>query len=78
MQIQNGKDPTYVKISSKLSKLIRETFLKPIYARWIADWYNHVIKEKEMIVRGFDSAGILEVVDNVDNIYVKIENSLRK
>ena len=52
--------------------------MKPIHARWIADWYNHVIKEKEMIVRGFDSAGILKVVDNVDNIYVKIENSLRK
>ena len=37
-QLQNGKDPTDVKISSKLSNL------KPIYARWIVDWYNHVIK----------------------------------
>ena len=44
-QLQNGKDPTDVKISSKLSDL------KPIHARWIVDWYNHVIKEKEMIVR---------------------------
>ena len=42
--IRYGKDPTDVKISSKLSDL------KPIHGRWIVDWYNHVIKEKEMIV----------------------------
>ena len=49
-QLQNGKDPTDVKISSKLSDL------KAIHERWIVDWYNHVIKEKEMIVREFNSA----------------------
>ena len=37
-EFQNGKDPTDVKISSKLSDL------KPIHTRWIVDWYNHVIK----------------------------------
>ena len=40
----NAKDPSDVKISSNLSDL------KPIPARWIVDWYNHVIKEKKMIV----------------------------
>ena len=40
-QLQNGKDPTDVKISSKLSDL------KAIHARWIVDWYNHVIKGKK-------------------------------
>ena len=45
-QLQNGKGPTDVKISSKSSHL------KPIHAKWIVHWYNHVIKEKEMIVRG--------------------------
>ena len=49
-QLQNGKDPKDVKISSKLSDL------KAIHERWIVDWYNHVIKEKEMTVRGFNSA----------------------
>ena len=39
-QLENAKDPTDIKISSKLSDL------KPIQARWIVDWYNHVIKEK--------------------------------
>ena len=37
-QLQNGKDPTNVKISSKLSDL------KPIHARWIVDWYNQPIR----------------------------------
>ena len=55
-QLQNGKDPTDVKTSSKLQDL------KPIHARWILDWHNHVIKKKEMIIRGFNSAGIWEAV----------------
>ena len=45
-KLQNGKDPTDVKISSKISDL------KPIHAQWIVEWYNHKIKEKEIIVRG--------------------------
>ena len=61
-----------IKISSKLLDL------KPIHARWVVDWHNHVIKEKEMIVRGFNSAGILEVVQNAADIYENIENPLRE
>ena len=57
-QLKNGKDHADVKIWSKLLEL------KSIYATWIFEWYNHVIKEKEMIVRGFSSAGILGDVQN--------------
>ena len=64
MQLQNGKDPTDVKISSKSD-------FKPIHARRIVDWYNHVIKEKEIIARGFNSAGISEAVQNAEDIYEK-------
>ena len=71
-QLQNGKDPTDVKISSKLSDL------KPIHARWIVDWYNHVIKEKEMIVRGFNSVRISDAVQNAEDIYEKTENPFRE
>ena len=66
MQFQNGKDPINVKILSKLSDL------KRIHARWNLDWYNYEIKEKEMIVRGFNSAGISEAVQNTEDIYEKI------
>ena len=62
MQLQNGKDSTDVKISFKSD-------FKPIHPRWIVDWYNHVIKEKEMIVRGFNSEGISETVQNAEDIY---------
>ena len=71
-QRQNGKDPTDVKISSKLSDL------KPIHARCIVDWYNHLIKEKAMIAREFNSAGISEAVQNPEDIYEKIENPFRE
>ena len=52
--------------------------MKPIHARWIVDWYNHVIKEKERIVRAFNSAGLSETVQNAENIYEKIESSFRE
>ena len=71
-QLQTGKDSADVEISSKLLDL------KPINARWIFDWYNHVIKEKAMISRGFNSAGISEAVQKAEDIYEKIENPLRQ
>ena len=71
-QLQNGKDPTDIKTSSKLSDL------KPIHARWIVNWHHHVIKEKEMVARGFNSVGISEAVQNVEDIYEKIENPFRE
>ena len=71
-QLQNGRDPTDAKISSKLSDL------KPMHARWIVNWYNHVIKEKEMIVRWYNSAGISVTVQNAEDIYEKTENSFRE
>ena len=37
-----------------------------------------MIKEKEMIVRGFNSAGILEVVQNAEDVYEKIDNPFRE
>ena len=71
-QLQNGKDPTDVWISSKLSDL------KPIHVRWIVNWFNHVIKEKEMTVRGFNSAGTSKAVQNAEDIYEKIENAFKE
>ena len=70
-ELQNGKDHNDVKISSKLSHL------KPIHNE-IIDWYNHVIKEKEMIVRGSNSASISEAVQNAEDIYEKTENPFRE
>ena len=39
--------------------------------------YNHVIKKKDMIIRGFNSSGILEAEQNAEDIYEKIKNPFK-
>ena len=70
-QLNRGVDPTEVKITSKLSDL------KPLHASWIVDLYKHLKKETGMIIKGFDSAGITEAVNNAQSVYEKIENPFR-
>ena len=67
-QLNRGVDPTEVKITSKLSDL------KPLHASWIVDLFEHLKKETGMIIKGFDSAGIPEAVNNAQFVYEKIEN----
>ena len=70
-QLSRGVDTAEVKITSKLSDL------KPLSASWIVDLFEHLKKEKEMIIKGFDFAGITETVDNAQSVYEKIENLFR-
>ena len=35
-------------------------------------------KEKEMIIKGFDSAGVSEAVQNAEDIYEKVENPFKE
>ena len=67
-QRNQGLDPTEVKIPSKLSDL------KPLHASWIVDLYEHLKKETGMIIKGFDSTGITEAVNNAQSVSEKIEN----
>ena len=48
--------------------------LKPLNASCIVDLDEHLKKEIWMIIKGFDSAGITEPVDNVQAVYEEIEN----
>ena len=52
-QWKRGKDPTDIKISSKLSDL------KPLHAGWIVELYNHSCDEAEIIVNGFKADGVI-------------------
>ena len=70
-QLNRGVDPTEVKITSKQSDL------KPLHASWIIDLCEHLKKETWMIIKGFDSAGITEAVNNAQSDYEKIENPFR-
>ena len=67
-QLNRSVDPNEVQITSKLSDL------KPLHASWIVNLYEHVKKETRMIIKGFESAGITEAVNNAQFIYEKIEN----
>ena len=67
-QLNRGVDPTEVKTTSQLSDL------KPLHASWIADLFDHLKKETGMIIKGFDSVGITEAVNNTQSVYEKIEN----
>ena len=67
-QRNQGLHPTEVKITSKLSDL------KPLHASWIVDLYEHWKKETGMIIKGFDSTGITEAVNNAQSVSEKIES----
>ena len=71
IQLKHGIDPTDVKIYSKLSDL------KPLHASWIVDLYDHLSNEAEMIINGFDSAGITEAVNNAQTVLEKVENPFK-
>ena len=58
-QLNRGVNPTDVKITSKLLDL------KRLHASSIDDLYEHLNKETEMIIKGFDLVGITEAVSNV-------------
>ena len=70
-QLNRGVGRTEVKITSKLSDP------KPLHASWILDLYEYLKKETGMIIKGFDSTGITEAVNNAQTVYIKIENPFR-
>ena len=71
IQLKHGIDPADVKISSKLSDL------KPLHASWIVELYHHLSIEAEMIINGFDSAGITEAVNDANSVLEIVENPFR-
>ena len=71
IQLKHGIDPADVKISLKLSDL------KPLHASWIVELYHHLSNEAEMIINGFDSAGITEVVNDANFVLEIVENPFR-
>ena len=54
---------------------VRMFDLKPLYARWIVDMYTYLKQQKELILNGFDKAGITEAVKSANEIFARIKNS---
>ena len=61
-QLENGTDIYSVDIKLQLS------VLKPIHARWLISLYDHLRNKPELIVKGFDQAGIS------DALHIELEN----
>ena len=70
-QLKSGKDPTDIKVSSKLSDL------KPLHASWIVDLYKHMQGEDELILKGFKEAVIYEAINDAQEVFERVENPFR-
>ena len=55
-QVDEGTKVYKIDIPIKLS------ILKPIHGRWLLGLYDHLRNNKEIIINGFESAGITEAV----------------
>ena len=71
-QLKKVIDPACIKITLKLSNL------KPLHASWIDFLYKHLSDNQEVIVTGFDGAGISEAVSKATTILDKVENLFRE
>ena len=67
-QLLNGIAPGDVKVSLKLSNL------KALHAKWIVDLYNHLRKQNESIIKGFDATGITEAIKFANDVFTRVEN----
>ena len=70
-QIVNGVDPPNIKVSMKLSDL------KPLHARWIIELYDHLRSHKDIALHGFEQAGIMEAIENANDMIISVENPYR-
>ena len=66
--MSNGVASGDVKVSLKLSDL------KLLHARWIVETYNHVKHQNDSIIKGFDAAGVDEVITCANDIFTRVEN----
>ena len=62
-QMPNGIVPGYVKVSLKWS------YLNLRRAKWIIGTYNHLRKQNNSIIKGFDAAGIIETIKFANDVF---------
>ena len=72
VNLKKGIDRGDIKITLNLCNL------RPLHASWIADLYKHLSDNQEIIVNGFDSAGISEALTKASKILDKAENPFRE
>lgn len=71
-QIRNGIPPADIQVSLNLGEL------KVMHARWISSLYHYLCDRKEIILNGYEAAGITEAVESATAILQRVENPFRK
>ena len=69
-QLNEGKAPADVEVSLNLSEI------KPLHAKWIYEMYKDLREHSDLVLNGFESAGITEMVEKSNKVFERIENSL--
>ena len=54
-EIEKGVNVLSVKIETKLS------IVKPLHARWLISFYDHMQNNRQMIIKAFEMAGIIPI-----------------
>ena len=68
-QLNEGKAPADVEVSLNLSEI------KPLHAKWIYEMYEYLRGRSDLVLNGFESAGITEAVEKSNEDFERIENS---
>ena len=56
-QLNEGKAPADVEVSLNLSEI------KPLHAKWIYEMYEYLWGRSDLVLNGFESAGVTEAVE---------------
>ena len=67
-QLNEGKAPADVEVSLNLSEI------KPLHAKWIYEMYEYLRGRSDLVLNGFESAGITEAVEKSSEVFERIEN----
>ena len=67
-QLNEVKAPPDVEVSLNLSEI------KPLHAKWIYEMYEYLRGRSDLVLNGFESAGITEVVEKSNEVFERIEN----
>ena len=66
-QLNEGKAPADVKVSLNLSEI------KSLHAKWIYEMYKYLQGRSDLVLNGFESAGVTEAVEKSNEVFERIE-----
>ena len=59
-------------------KLLLNSVIRPLHAKWIVDLHNTLKDDKEMAISGYRSAGITQGIENAKDMVEKVENPFKE